>query len=76
MIGSILSIAAAVFGFISDLIGWRRDQQMKQEGRDEQSLSDLSSANKEDSDAQKVDASVAGESRDDLVRELRGPSAT
>lgn len=45
-IGGIASLFSGIVGFVRDIIGWNRDQAIKQSGIDEQRGQDLEAQNK------------------------------
>jgi hypothetical protein len=74
MISSILSLAASLFSGLATILNWKKQQSDQNIGRQIQANDDAQATIKEATDAQKIDAAVATDSRDALVNELRGPT--
>ena len=74
MFTSIIGAIGSLLKIVSTALGWAHDASEVKQGEQLQAGADLQATVKDDSDAQKIDASVATQSRADLLDELRGPA--
>jgi len=76
MISAILSIASSLFSIVAKAMGFAHDKGQQNIGMQAQQNADLTATQAEATNAQRIDATVGTESRDALVDELRGPTAS
>ena len=74
MFGAIASAVANGLKALAIGLGWIKQSNDQNIGKQLQAAADTQAALQEDKDAQKIDVAVDAQSRDQLIEQLRGPS--